>query len=109
MVFSRYAGWLMSTGPVQKFLQGRIPPGGPADGECTRGKSFSWGEVSEASNNRKAARLGGPEGYTFNALTVLKICEKVLAGDFKAGFQTPAKAYGPDLVLQIEEVTREDT
>ncbi len=30
------------------------------------------------------------------------------SGSAPAGFQTPAKAYGPDFVLAIEGVTRED-
>jgi short subunit dehydrogenase-like uncharacterized protein len=34
--------------------------------------------------------------------------ERVLDGDFEKGFQTPAGAYGPDLILDIEGVERED-
>jgi len=56
------------------------------------------------------ARLHGPEGYTFTRLTALAAVEKVLSGDAPPGFQTPAKAYGPDFVLGgfIEGVKRED-
>jgi len=38
----------------------------------------------------------------------LNIAEKVLGGNFRTGFQTPAKAYGADLVLEIEGVMRQD-
>ena len=48
------------------------------------------------------------EGYTLTALTALNIAEKILSGNFCAGFQTPAKCYGADLILELEGVTRED-
>ena len=57
---------------------------------------------------RATARLQGPEGYAFTALAALALTEKVLAGEAVAGFQTPAKAFGPDFVLDIEGVTREN-
>ena len=34
--------------------------------------------------------------------------ERVLAGDFKPGFQTPSLAYGADFILEFEGVQRED-
>jgi hypothetical protein len=36
------------------------------------------------------------------------VVERVLSGQAPAGFQTPAKAYGPDFVLGIPGVTRTD-
>ena len=54
------------------------------------------------------SRLATPEGYTFTARAALAVVERVLAGQAPAGFQTPAKAYGPDFVLGIEGVTRTD-
>jgi hypothetical protein len=38
----------------------------------------------------------------------LNITQKILDGNLVAGFQTPSKAYGADLVLQIEGVSRQD-
>lgn len=52
--------------------------------------------------------MQGPEGYTMTALGALNIAQKILDGNFKPGFQTPAKAYGSDLVLEIDGVTRHD-
>ena len=108
MKASRYVGWLLATGPVQKVLQGIIPPGGPSDKEREKGKTFLWGEAWDDEGNRVEARQEGLEGYTLTALTALNISEKILAGNFCAGFQTPAKCYGADLILEIEGVTRED-
>ena len=50
-----------------------------------------------------------PEGYTMTAIAALDIAQKILDGNFMAGYQTPAKAYGPDLVLEIDGVSREDS
>ena len=105
---SRYIGWILATKPVQNFLQKQIPVGGPSDAERAKGKTYLWGEASDESGNKAASRLSGPEGYTLTALTALKIAEKILNENFQTGFQTPAKAYGADLILEIEDVSRLD-
>ncbi|HEX2641190.1 MAG TPA: hypothetical protein VHL50_11480, partial [Pyrinomonadaceae bacterium] len=105
---SRYLGWLMAAKPVQDYLHKNIPPGGPTDAERIKGKTLLWGEASDLNGNRVESRMQGPEGYTFTALTALNIARKILHGNFKPGYQTPAKAYGADLVLEIEGVKRED-
>jgi short subunit dehydrogenase-like uncharacterized protein len=108
MKLSRYLGWLMATGPVQKYLQSKIKPGGPSDEERAKGKTLLWGEVSDEDGNRVEARMQCPEGYTTTALAALNITEKILTGNFIPGFQTPAKAYGADLILELEGVGRQD-
>lgn len=105
---SRYLGWLLATKPLQKYLQKQIPPGGPSDEERAKGKTYLWGEASDAHGNRVEARLQAPEGYTLTALTALKIAEKISDGNFCAGFQTPAKCYGANLILEIAGVKRTD-
>ncbi|MER3431226.1 MAG: saccharopine dehydrogenase [Blastocatellia bacterium] len=105
---SRYFGRLLVFAPVQQFLQSRIPPGGPSDEERASGKSLLWGEVVNQAGNQAEARMETPEGYTLTALSALKICEKILAGDYSPGFQTPAKAFGADLILEIDGVSRKD-
>ena len=109
MKMSRYLGWLLAMGPFQSYLQSKIPAGGPSDAERGKGKTLLWGEVSDLDGNRVESRLQGPEGYTLTAIAALNIAEKILAGDFKPGYQTPAKAYGADLVLEIDGVARQDT
>jgi short subunit dehydrogenase-like uncharacterized protein len=105
---SRYLGWLLATKRVQDYLQKQIPPGGPSDEERAKGKTYLWGEASDLTGNRVEARMQTPEGYTITALAALNIVQKILDGNFKPGFQTPAKAYGADLVLEIDGVRRED-
>jgi len=108
MKASRYLGWLLATGPVQKYLQSKIPPGGPSDAEREKGKTLMWGKATDADGNTVESRQQGPEGYTLTALAALNIAEKILAGNHKPGFQTPAKAYGADLILEIEGTARQD-
>ena len=110
MKLSRALGWLLGSSVVQGFLKKRIKaqPPGPSERERERGKSFVWGEVKDDSGMIAVSRLRGPEGYKLTALTALAIVEHVLAGNFSTGFQTPSKAYGADLILEIEGVVRED-
>ncbi len=105
---SRYLGWILATRPIQSILQKQIPAGGPTDEEREKGKTYLWGEAGDEAGNRVEARQKCQEGYTLTALTALAVAEKILDGNFCAGFQTPAKCYGADLILEIEGVTRED-
>ena len=108
MKMSRYLGWLLATGPVQSYLQKKIPAGGPSDAEREKGRTLLWGEARDANGNKVESRLQGPEGYTLTANTALNIAEKILTGNFTPGYQTPAKTYGADLILDIEGTSRQD-
>ena len=103
---SRYIGWLLKTNLVQTYLQKRIPEGGPSETERANGKTHLWGEASDKQGNRVEARLVCPEGYTTTVLTALEIAGKVAEGNYCAGFQTPAKCYGADLITEIEGARR---
>ena len=108
MKASRYLGWLLATKPFQDYLQKKIPAGGPDDDERAKGKTLLWGEASDLNGNTVESRLQGPEGYTLTALASLNIAQKILDGRFTPGYQTPAKAYGADLIIEIDGVTRTD-
>lgn len=103
---SRYLGWLLKTKPVQSYLQKQIPEGGPSAEERASGKAYLWGEASDEQGNRVEARLICPEGYTTTVLTALEIAGKILDGNLQTGFQTPAKCYGADVILEIEGTQR---
>ena len=67
--------------------------------------------VSEAENSwrqRRCVRLTTPDGYSFTAEAATTIAQRILQGDFASGFQTPAKVYGADLVLDFEGVDRHE-
>lgn len=108
MVLSRYLGWVLATSPVQKYLHSKIPEGGPTEEARGKGKSHLYGEAWDEAGNKVAARLLCPEGYTVTYLAALKIAKKVLEGNAPIGYQTPAKAYGADLILEIEGTKRTD-
>jgi len=105
---SRYLGWLLKRKFFQNYLQKQIPQGGPSAEARAKGKTYLWGEASDDKGNRVEASLICPEGYTTTVLTALKVVEKIAEGKFSAGFQTPAKCYGADLILEIENTERQD-
>ena len=105
---SRFIGWLLAAKPVQDYLQKQIPPGGPTDEQRAKGKMYLWGEASDSNGNRVESRMKTPEGYDVTAHAALKIVQKILDGNFQPGYQTPAKVYGPDLIMELQGVTRED-
>ncbi len=105
---SRYLGWLMSVNFIKNFALKNIPGGGASDEERKKGRTYLWGEASDKQGNKVESRIQAMEGYTLTALTALNISQKMLNGNFSKGFQTPAKCYGADLILEIEEIKRED-
>jgi short subunit dehydrogenase-like uncharacterized protein len=107
---SRRLGPLLGSEAVRRFLTARARAGapGPSDEERRRGRTFVWGEAEDEAGRRVTSRLAAPEGYTFTAHAALAVVERVLVGQAPAGFQTPAKAFGPDFVLGLEGVVRTD-
>ncbi|MEZ0485952.1 saccharopine dehydrogenase family protein [Fibrella aquatica] len=101
--------WLLRRKSIQKWVSGQITKRvtGPDEATRTKAKTQVWGRVGNKNGKTVEARLTGPEGYNLTALSALIITKKVLAGNAKPGFQTPAGLYGANLVLEIEGVTRE--
>ena len=101
--------WLLRTNVVRNYIKKKINsrPAGPSDEHRSKSKSLVWGEVSNAANKTVTARLSGPDGYTFTIHGALLVTKKVLQGNFKTGYQTPASAYGEDFVLEVPGVKRE--
>lgn len=104
-----FAGWLRS--PVgQALLREKIRtmPDGPPPAGRRRAGCAVVAEVEDRAGRRVRARLQAPDQYTFTAASALALVERVLAGELEAGFQTPAGVYGPDFVLDLDGVTRQD-
>ena len=83
-------------------------PAGPSDEKREGGRSFLWGKVSDGSGKECVSRLETLSGYSLTAHTAVLIAEKILAENFKPGYQTPAMAYGSDLIMEIESTKRVD-
>jgi len=101
---------LVETRPIQWLLRQiimRRPPGPTAEARQSGGVRM-WGEVIDDQGQRATSRMETPEGYSLSVETALAGVNRVLAGDFKPGFQTPSLAYGADFILEFEGVIRED-
>lgn len=107
---TRFLTPVLSSRPIQRALKAAIQrqPPGPTAEQRARGRALLWGEVRDPAGLRRVSRMSTPEGYTLTMLSALAIVEKALAGQVKPGFQTPSLAYGPDLVLELPGVERED-
>jgi short subunit dehydrogenase-like uncharacterized protein len=81
---------------------------GPTAAERARARSLVWGEAAGPDGRVARARIRAPEAYAFTAMAAVEIAARILAGGARPGFQTPSTAFGPDLVLSIPGVGRED-
>lgn len=95
--------WLLRMEWVKNIIRKKIKsqPAGPSDEMRSRSKSLVWGEVNNAKGETITHHFTCADGYTLTALSSLIITKKVLEGNFKAGYQTPASCYGEELVKEI--------
>ena len=102
--------WFLRTSFMRNKAKNKInnKAAGPSDEKRIKSKGLVWGEVKNANGHTAQARLIGPDGYTLTAHTSLIIAKKILSGDFKPGYQTPAGCYGADLIMEVPGVTREE-
>ena len=85
----------------QKWIDKNIY--GPNDQQNQQGKSYLHGIISNDSQQHEAI-LTCPEGYLLTALASVDIVRRVLDGQYKIGYQTPATAYGWRLILEWGEI-----
>ena len=111
MLFSsRAAGGLLQLPVWQTWLDAAAGwlPEGPSAADRERSVMDLFAEATDGAGRHVRARLRTPEAYTCTALTAVAVVRRVVAGDVEPGFQTPARVYGPDFVLQCEGVRRAD-
>lgn len=101
--------WLLRTGFMRNYIKKKIDqrPAGPSDEQREKARGLIRGQVTNAEGKTATACISGPEGYTLTTHSALIIMQKVLAGNFTAGYQTPALAYGEHLVMEVPGVRRE--
>ena len=107
---SNYIGWFLQMPWVKRMAQRQIDkqPPGPSAERRKSGRSYVWGKVWNKAGERRESRLETLDGYTLTAKTCVLIAAKVLRGEFKAGYQTPAGAYGDSLILEIDNTMLTD-
>ena len=91
---------------VLKWLVERTVEG-PDERERETGAATFWGEATDGTETVRS-RVHTPETYRFTAASVVEILSRIVDGDVTPGYQTPASAYGPDLVLSIDGCSFED-
>lgn len=107
----KYIGWLYEFDAFRHGVAGLVQTvkSGQSEADRDADRSGVWGEVRDDDGNVVNARMIGPGGYDIVSQMPVAIAERALWGDAPAGFQTPAGAFGPDLILDIDEVSREVT
>lgn len=103
---SRLAGEDFSRWLSQRVVP--LLPAGISAEQRAKARMSAWGQVSDPQGRRITARLTTPEAYEFTAEACLQAVEKVLAGEVRPGFQTPATAFGADFVLEVAGVERQE-
>ncbi|OYD90070.1 hypothetical protein CDG76_32505 [Nostoc sp. 'Peltigera membranacea cyanobiont' 210A] len=106
MESSQYLGWLFNLSLFQSTLASLIKtlPTGPTVAERAKGQVRVIGIAEDETGQQVTAKLLGPEAYDFTALAAVAVIKRVIKGEVKVGFQTPASVYGADFVLEIPGV-----
>jgi len=107
---SKYINWLLRQRWVKDFMLKQIDkrPAGPSKEKRETGRSYLWGKVRDNTGTVYSSLLETMSGYTLTAKTAVLITEKILTGNFKVGYQTPAMVYGEDLIMEIPTTKRTD-
>ncbi|MEO1714167.1 MAG: saccharopine dehydrogenase NADP-binding domain-containing protein, partial [Bacteroidota bacterium] len=95
--------WLLRMNWVRSLIARRVErgPSGPSDATRASSKSQIWGLVTNAKGESREGRLEVPNGYTLTAQTSIDIAIRILNGEVKPGFWTPAGAFGANFILDF--------
>jgi short subunit dehydrogenase-like uncharacterized protein len=106
----RAFGWAIPYTPWQPLLgvATALLPEGPTPSARARAEATVVVEAEVDGRVVSRGRLRTPEAYTFTAECGIAIARRVLKGDLQPGFQTAARVFGPDFVLGLSRVRRED-
>jgi short subunit dehydrogenase-like uncharacterized protein len=76
-------------------------PEGPADGAREAASFVMAVEAQDPWRRPRRLRLRTLDGYTVSVLTAVAAAQRVLGGDWVAGFQTPSRVFGADFILGL--------
>jgi len=105
-------GWKSTGIPnIEVYLAGGIPAPtatgapqlleGPDAEDRALGRARVYAKVVGRDGSVAEGLVDTPTGYGFTQIAAVEIAARILAGDFTVGFQTPASAYGPELLTSI--------
>lgn len=87
-------------GMLQKRVDAKVY--GPTPEQNQKGYAMVYGQVRNASGAQRELRLRVNETYRLTAETALLVAQKITAGQWQAGFRTPAQQYGSGLITEVE-------
>lgn len=92
------------------FPQGDLAalPDGPSEQERQANRYQAVVEVTDADGTVVRSILDTVNGYTFTATAAAEAGRRVLAGEFRPGFQTPATLFGNGFAATIADTTITD-
>jgi len=101
---SNYATGLLAVDPVREGLQqlARVLVDGPSAEARERGRVLVWGEA-EADGETVTSRLVTPETYALTVDAATTAATRLDGADI-SGFHTPASAFDPGFVLELDGV-----
>jgi short subunit dehydrogenase-like uncharacterized protein len=107
---SRVIAPLLRIPALQEFLKRQIDstPEGPTKKERNATRVFILAEVSGADGETARALLETPSPYALTPVAALEAAERAAQGTAPTGFQTPATAFGPDFILELDGCRRTD-
>ncbi|WP_224448886.1 saccharopine dehydrogenase family protein [Haloprofundus salilacus] len=110
MKLQRYLAPLLDTKRAKRLLK-RLADRyaeNPSAEERADATVYVWGEATAEDGERVVSRLRTPHAYALTAETAVLCTEKTLDDDAPTGYQTPASAFGADLILEVPGVERTD-
>jgi short subunit dehydrogenase-like uncharacterized protein len=102
--YSSLAAPLLALDPVKRSLQtlARSTVRGPSERQREEGACYVWGEATDGEET-VTSRLKTPETYALTVDAATTAAERFL-DDAPVGFETPAAAFTPEFVLDLDGV-----
>ena len=107
---SSWIGELFQLPGLQPVLRAaaQLLPRGPEEDARKAATQMIVVEGEDNWRRSASARLTTADGYGFTAAACVAIAERVLEGEYRPGFQTPAGLFGADFVLRLKGTRRDD-
>jgi short subunit dehydrogenase-like uncharacterized protein len=104
MNVGRFATPILGVPPIKRSLQTlvRATMTGPSERQREEGACYVWGEATDGETT-VTSRLKTPETYALTVDAATTAAQRAMEGDL-SGFETPAAAFTPEFVLDLEGV-----
>ena len=91
---------------VRRLLQTLVSRAltGPGPDRREHSRTEVWVRASAADGSAAVGTMTTPNGYSLTADSVVRVVERLLAGEVAAGAWTPSRAHGPTFALKLDGV-----